>query len=78
MVHVTYDQFLDKFEKLENLKQQYWEALRTKNINLAKQIAKILYNSLFINLVFMNVVGLEVPGFPIAIFNELYFKTKSG
>ena len=43
MFHVTYDEFLDTFEQLINLKQRYWQALTTKNKKLINQLAQLLF-----------------------------------
>ena len=43
MFRVTYDQFLDKFEKLIKLKQQYWQAIKSNNKQVAGEIGKLLF-----------------------------------
>ena len=43
MIKVTYNQFLDTFEKLIKSKNLYWQAFREKNKKLVMQYAKQLY-----------------------------------
>ena len=43
MLHVSYNDFLDRFEKLIETKQAYWNAIRNNDINQIYNLSNVLY-----------------------------------